>query len=195
MKTKKLVILIIVIFSFSCSNKKEQNDSTKNMNDVFVADNCITEGVNHFIANYIEDTKYNFMTSSRLYYNLYISKNKNMTYFTIWVFTSMPYEYLDNNSYLYNYQKIDDYDVFLIKNKSAKLPVELNCEFFEASEIKINISDEINHTNYDGSWFLQTCKYLPENDIVIRHDSLITDFLEKDAPIYMIKDNRKGTRK
>ena len=105
----------------------------------------------------------------------------------------MPCEYLDNNSYLFNYQKIDDYDVFLIKNKSTKIPVELNCKFLEASEIKVNIGDEKNHINYDGSWFLQTYRYLPENDLVIRQDSLITDFLEKDAPIYMIKDNRKGT--
>lgn len=193
MKAKKLVLLIIVIFIFSCSEKKEQNDSTKNTKDVFVAENCLTEGVNHFVANYIEDTKFNFMTSTRLYYNLYFSKIKNTTYFTIWVYTSMPCEYLDNNSYLFNYQKIDDYDVFLIKNKSTKIPVELNCKFLEASEIKVNIGDEKNHINYDGSWFLQTYRYLPENDLVIRQDSLITDFLEKDAPIYMIKDNRKGT--
>lgn len=191
MKKKGLFLIIIVIFSISCSNKKVQNDSMKNMDDVFVAENCLTKEINSLIVSYIDDTKYSFMTNTKLYYNLYFSENNNMSYFTIWVFTSIPYKYLDNNSYLYNYQNINDYDVFLIKNKTTKLPAEIKFEFKKANEIKINIRKEEKYTNYDGSWFLQTYRYLPENDIIIRQDSLITDFLGKDAPIYMIKDNRE----
>lgn len=177
---KRTVFLVVVFFlgllvASSCSgtsSKKNQENENFDHNQVY-KDSClqfeIFETIKSYILSFSSDSIIRGETTDEIvaYYSVYFFEKENYHYFTIWVNTSLPHDFLEHQnpmqSFNYSHLNILGSDVILIRlyeySPDVYYCVEMSRDEM-LSKVKMNKFDVVN----DGSWYPKSYRYFKDSD-------------------------------
>ncbi len=196
MKTKDfsmIVFLLGLLVASSCSgsvgNKNQEKVSFNH--DQSYTDSCLRhelfETIKEYIRGFYSDSMVHSENADEIvaYYSVYFFEKESDHYFTIWVNTSLPYDYLElqNPSQHFKYAHINviGSDVILIRLFDYK-PEVYNCpETIKEEILNLVKPNEFEIVN-DGSWYPITFRYFKDgNDFIINElDTIKVNFLGED---------------